>query len=392
MKKPRVIIVYSHSFQPHEGWYRRAYNEAQALIEEGYEVTLLAWDRWCKSPEDEDVDGIRVHRFQIPAAASRGPANAPRHFLFSRAVYRYIRTHGCDVVHAFNVAALPVGLLAARRGRCKCVADICEPDNFKGFWPPRYNWLTSVVDRVEKTFASKFDRIFVHNSHQVEAFRSRGISHVIQAGSYPDRALLRNAPRKQNPDRVVVGRLGSVYARNGYEELIAGYRAFLQGREKAGDGRSFRLRLAGNVFENYQETFQALVKPVAEHVDMTGAYHVSELASLYEQIDISLLFYGKGAFGHVTPTKLFESMACGVPVVVSDTGDMPEIVRSADCGVVVDAEDPSSIRAGIETITADPDRISQMSANAIAAAREKYTWEAIKHQFTEPYRELVANG
>lgn len=389
MKNPRVIIVYSLSFQPHEGWYRRAYNEARALIEEGYEVTLLAWDRWCKSPEDEDVDGIRVHRFQIPAAASRGPANAPRHFVFSRAVYRYIRNNGCDVVHAFNVAALPVGLMAARRGRCKCVADICEPDNFKGFWPPRYNWLTSVVARTEKSLASRFDRIFVHNRHQVSAFRNRGIEHVVQVGSYPDRALLRNAPRQQNHQRIILGRLGSVYARNGYEELISGYQSFLEGRTASGDDRSYRLRLAGNVFANYQETFESLVKPVAEHVDITGAYDVSELATLYEQIDISLLFYGKGAFGNVTPTKLFESMACGVPVVVSDTGDMPEIVRQADCGVVVDAEDPASICAGIEKITSNPDRISEMSANAIAAARDLYTWEAIKEQFVAPYRALM---
>jgi len=386
----RVTMLYSLRFEPHEGWYRRAYNQARTLIDQGCEVTLLAWDRTCKSVSCENLGGLHIHRFQIPGGISRGPSNAPNHLRFNMAVYRHLRRNPGDVVHAFNVATMPVALAAARRAGCSTVADICEPDNFLGFWPKRYNQLVKIVDRVEKHLASKFDQVFVHNTHQVSRFREAGVERLVQVGSYPNRSLLCSRPRQCSDNRVVVGRLGSVYSNNGYEEIISGFRTLLSRRSTAADATSYRLRIAGNVFDNYAAEFDRLLEPLREHVDITGAYDVSELVSLYQQIDVSLLLYGKEAFGNVTPTKLFESMACGVPVVVSNTGDMPEVVRDADCGVVVDAEDPTSICEGIEKIAANPERLKQMSANAIRAADEKYTWEAVQEEFISAYRPLLS--
>ncbi len=392
MNAPRVTILYSLGFVPHDGWYRRATLQARALVEEGCRVTVLAWDRACRLPEHETLDGIEVIRFRIPGGVSRGPANAPNHLRFNRAVYRHLREQPPDVVQAFNVAMLPVGLLAARRGGLKAVADICEPDNFLGFWPARYNRITRLVDHIEKRCAARFDQVFVHNTHQLQVFQAAGVRRIAQVGSYPDRALLRASPRRFPTDRLTIGRLGTVYAGNGYEEVVAGFRALLERRAAAGDRREFRLRLAGKVFDGYAAAFDRLLTPIRERVDITGAYDVAELAALYEHLDVSLLLYGQAAFGNVTPTKLFESMACGVPVVVSATGDMPEIVRAADCGVVVDATDPASIADGLERLAADPARLAQMSANGIRAAHDRYTWEAVRESFLAPYRPLLRRG
>jgi len=173
------------------------------------------------------------------------------------------------------------------------------------------------------------------------------------------------------------------------EEVVAGFRALHERRAAAGDPRSFRLRIAGKVFDGYATAFDALLAPIRDLVDITGAYDVADLPALYESLDVSLLLYGKAAFGHVTPTKLFESMACGVPVVVSNTGDMPEIVRAAQCGVVVDAADPQDIARGLEQITTDRASLQAMSANGLRAAHDHYTWEAVREAFLQPYRCLL---
>ncbi len=389
MSNRNVTILYSLGFMPYDGWYRRVLLQAIALREEGCRVTVLAWDRSCSLPERETVCGIEIIRFRIPGGVSRGPANAPNHLKFNGAVYRYLQRHPSDVVHAVNVAMLPVALLAARRGRARAVADICEPDNFLGFWPARYNRMTRMVDWIEKKCAGRFDQVFVHNAHQMESFRAAGVQRIAQVGSYPGRALLRAEPRQFTGNRLIIGRLGTAYAGNGYEEVVAGFRALCTRRAAAGDPCSFRLRIAGKVFDGYAAPFKRLLAPILDLVDITGAYDVEDLPGLYETLDVSLLLYGKEAFGHVTPTKLFESMACGVPVVVSATGDMPDIVRDANCGVVVDATDPEDIANGLEHITTDRARMAEMSANGLRVARNSYTWEAVRESFLQPYRRLL---
>jgi glycosyltransferase involved in cell wall biosynthesis len=384
----RVVMLYSRSFEPYEGWYRRVYNEARALVETGCDVTLLAWDRNGSCPEEEVIDGIRIVRFRIPAGVAQGPRNALNHARFQRAVYEYLRRADFDVVHCFNVDTMPCGLLAARRLRKRAVLDLCEPDYYRGFWPKRYEWLLQLVNRVEKGMAGRFDHLFVHNTYQVEKFRSAGISRITQVGSYPNRSLLPDDLEPSRSDVVVVGRFGTAYANNGFEELVAGFGRLLARRPAGRDAPSYRLRLAGNVFDNYRATFDALVGSLGDDVEVTGTFDVADLPRLYREIDISIFLYETEGFGNVTPTKLFESMACGVPVVANAIGDVAEILAEGPCGVIVDERDPESICNGIEKLAADRELRRGMAANAVRLAREKYTWEAARPAFLAAYRGL----
>jgi glycosyltransferase involved in cell wall biosynthesis len=387
-RKLRVVMLYSRSFLPYEGWYRRVYNEAKTLVDAGHHVTLLAWDRECRSPPEETLDGIRIKRFHIPAGVALGPKNGWNHLKYARAVYGYLRRADFDLVHCFNVDTMPTGLLAARRCRKKAVLDLCEPDYYRGFWSARYNWLLRGVNWVEKTLARRFDHVFVHNAYQVKKFRACGISRLTQVGSYPNRSMLAGTLDRPPRDTVVIGRLGTAYANNGYEELVAAFGRMLERHAGTAGGLKYKLRIAGKVFDTYRVAFEKLVEPLGDHVEVTGAFDVSELPRLYREIDISILLYGGEGFGNVTPTKLFESMACGVPVVANAFGDVAEILSGGECGVVVNAGDPDSICRGIEKIACDADLRRRMAANAVRLAHDKYTWEAVRGDFLSAYDAL----
>jgi glycosyltransferase involved in cell wall biosynthesis len=384
----RVVMLYSWNFQPYEGWYRRVYNEAKTLVDAGCNVTLLAWDRECCCATEEILDGIIIKRFRIPAGVNQGPKNAWKHLKYSRAVQAYLNCHDFDVVHCFNVDTMPGGLLAAKRHRKKAVLDLCEPDYYRGFWPSRYNWLLPVVNWLEKTLAKRFDHLFVHNTCQTKKFRSYGISRMTQVGSYPNRSMFATDVGRDRGDTVVIGRLGTIYANNGYEELVAAFQQLLARQSKLGKGLQYKLRFAGNVFDTYQSVFESLIKPLGYNVQVTGAYDVSELPQLYREIDISILLYGGESFGNVTPTKLFESMACGVPIVANAIGDVAQILTEGNCGVIVDHNDPQSICEGIEKLASNPELRWTMAANALKLAREKYTWEAVQSDFLSAYHRL----
>ncbi len=113
--KPKVVMLFSMSFQPYQGRYLRVYNEAKTLADSGYDVTLLAWDREGDSPEEELRNGIQIKRFHIPAGVGVGPhRNAFNVWKFNRAAFRYLMKHPFDIVHCHNLDAIVMSLVAAR--------------------------------------------------------------------------------------------------------------------------------------------------------------------------------------------------------------------------------------------------------------------------------------
>lgn len=83
---------------------------------------------------------------------------------------------------------------------------------------------------------------------------------------------------------------------------------------------------------------------------------------------------GRSASG-VAPLKLFEAMACGVPVIASELPFQTEIVRQAGAGLVVPSASPVAVAAAVRTLGEAPDKASALGKNgAIYVAREA-SWQ-----------------
>lgn len=77
----------------------------------------------------------------------------------------------------------------------------------------------------------------------------------------------------------------------------------------------------------------------------------------------------------LAPLKLFESMACGVPVVVSDQPAMADLVRSAGCGLVVPERDPAALAHALAELAADPGRAASLGSLAREEALARHSWD-----------------
>jgi glycosyltransferase involved in cell wall biosynthesis len=94
-----------------------------------------------------------------------------------------------------------------------------------------------------------------------------------------------------------------------------------------------------------------------------------------------------------TPNKLFEAMAAGVPIVASDLPGMAPYVREANCGALCDAERPASIVAAIRTILEAPaGERAAFGARALAAAHDRYNWEAQVAKLFAEYGRLTGSA
>ncbi len=87
-----------------------------------------------------------------------------------------------------------------------------------------------------------------------------------------------------------------------------------------------------------------------------------------------------------------EAMACGVPVVGTTGGAVPEVIgRDGDTGLLVPPGDPSALAAAILRALDDPALRDRIGAAGRARALEWFTWRRTAEATVEHYRALLAD-
>ncbi len=84
---------------------------------------------------------------------------------------------------------------------------------------------------------------------------------------------------------------------------------------------------------------------------------------------------------------VLEAMACGTPVVVSNTGSLPEIVGKA--GILVNPESTDSIYEGIKKVVGLPQIEYNRLVEAVLREAQKFSWEKTAEQTLEVLEEAV---
>jgi glycosyltransferase involved in cell wall biosynthesis len=85
---------------------------------------------------------------------------------------------------------------------------------------------------------------------------------------------------------------------------------------------------------------------------------------------------------------LVEAFACGVPVIGSDSGEIPHVVGAA--GVIAREGDRDAWRAAIEALIGDDGRRRSLAERGLSRARETFAWSAIARRHVAFFEALVA--
>lgn len=115
----------------------------------------------------------------------------------------------------------------------------------------------------------------------------------------------------------------------------------------------------------------------------TPALLAGSLAALVPKSDSSASRFG------LSPLKLFEGMASGVPVVVSDLPGLGDVVRSHECGLTFPAGDAEALARSVAELAADPARSAAMGSRGRDAAVALYSWDARARQTQEVLLKLA---
>jgi glycosyltransferase involved in cell wall biosynthesis len=127
---------------------------------------------------------------------------------------------------------------------------------------------------------------------------------------------------------------------------------------------------------------------IADRVQFLGHRPSTETPAFYRKLDLLVLPSVSRPnwieqFGRV----LVEAMACGVPVVGSDCGELPNVI--GDAGLVFPERDALALRAAIESLAADPARRAELAARGRARVLDRFTQAQVAAATYRVYQEMM---
>ncbi len=124
---------------------------------------------------------------------------------------------------------------------------------------------------------------------------------------------------------------------------------------------------------------------IADKVQFVNGISTEQMVRYYAQASIAVVPSVYEGFG----LPAGEAMACGVPVVSTDGGALPEVV--GDAGVIVPVKNVDAMVDAIDTLLQDPQARAELGARGQQRIDELFCWHVCARQMTEYYRQVLAH-
>ncbi len=146
-----------------------------------------------------------------------------------------------------------------------------------------------------------------------------------------------------------------------------------------------RMSIAGSGPE--RERLEQLTRElgIAEQVNFTGRLDSHQMAALYRESSLSL----NTALVDNMPNSVLESLASGLPVVSTDVGGVPFLVRHEETALLVKAGDPDGMAAALARLI-DDDVLRRRLIEHGSEYVQGFAWSHVRDRWFAVYRNACA--
>jgi glycosyltransferase involved in cell wall biosynthesis len=120
------------------------------------------------------------------------------------------------------------------------------------------------------------------------------------------------------------------------------------------------------------------------HIRWVSGVEHATIVELYAESTVAVVPSLYEGFG----LPAVEAMACGIPLIVSDGGALPEV--AGEGGVVVPAGDPDALAAAIKALLDDPAARAALGARARERGINEFSWDVCAARLVHYYRGAIA--
>ncbi len=358
------LLLLSDTYSEHtEKW-------ALGLAESGFQIGIFSFNKssypWYEHPN--------ITVFFEPDKKINAESNLTKlaYFKYVTVLKKIIKQFKPDILHAHY--ATSYGLVGA----------------LSGFHPFIISaWGTDVMRFPQKNFVAK--SILKYNFKRANAIcaTSETIKEYIQQISIKDVNVIPfgvncNVFKKKEvvsnyaKDNFVIGSIKPLESIYHIDVLIKSFGSIYKTNPQA------RLLIIGEGSE--QAALEKLVNELAiqDVVSFTGRIPFNEVSDYFNQLNVLVNISAYESFG----VSVIEAMACQVPVIVSDTGGLKEIISNDSLGIKVPVGDEASTTQAIEQLIQSPTRCAELGKNGRQLVLEKYSWEVNLQQMIDIYKSL----
>ncbi|MDI7247083.1 MAG: glycosyltransferase family 4 protein [Bacillota bacterium] len=386
------VLMLSWEYPPRivGGIARHVEDLSKALVRQGVHVDVVtcAADGADKAQDDA---GVKV--FRVPFGSPPPPdfvtwVMQMNLNLLERAVP--LAAEGADLVHAHDWLVAYAAKTLKHAFRIPLIATIHATEYGRnwGLHNDLQRYISSVewwlgFESWQVICCSEYMRGELSWVFQFPADKMRVIPNGVDPGRFAvaegdDLAGFRS--RWAAPDEKMIFFIGRLVHEKGTHVLIEAFAKVLAYNDKAklviagkGPADSHLRHLAGSLGIQHRIYFAGFVDDATRN----RLYRCADIAvvpSLYEPFGITAL----------------EAMACRVPVVVSDTGGLGEVVRHGITGMKAYVSNPGSLADNILTLLGDDSLRERLQTAAYREIRERFNWDKIADTTRAVYEDVLA--
>jgi glycosyltransferase involved in cell wall biosynthesis len=382
---PHAVMLLSNPFRPDV----RVLKEAHSLAENGYHITILAWDRQAQYPQQENLSpGVTIRRIQhVSSSYAIGLRQVAPLFRFWQAAWNTLFDLKPDLLHCHDFDTLAVGLRWGRLRRIPVIYDAHE--YYADLVRPRLPGLPGraayhMIQAAERSLARRATAVITVDEILGARYRSLN-RRVLVIGHYPTRRLVeRPVPVFSRPDLnlLYVGRLSTDRGLLVYLDIL---------RRLRQAGLPARLILAGVFTPASEEArFFSLASDMTELIEFRGWVSYQDLPDLLASADLGLaLLQPLPRYVAALPVKLFEYMAAGLPVLASDFPSIRQVNQPLMCGALCNPTDPQAASQILNDWSAMPELPRSAGLRGYQAVQEHYNWENLAESLVALYRDIL---
>ena len=300
------------------------------------------------------------------------------------AFWKLMRRLRPAILHTYNLSALEYNFSGALAGipvriHAEHGRDASDPQGLN----PKHNFLRRRLAPFIDCFipVSEDLRRWLGETVRIPAAKTLFIRNGVDTERFAAAASL--APGQASPwgpDDIVIGTVARIQDVKNHRGLVA---AFARLRELAPEQRDrLRLSIVGD---------GPLMGAVREQVASLGLQDVVWLPGA--RADVAALLHGFSLFAlpslaEGTPVSMLEAMACGLPVVASKVGGIPEVVTDGVEGSLVPVQDTEALAQALASYVRDPGLRRQRGDAARARVEAAFSMRAMLAEYGKLYDRL----